>query len=83
MIATVNNKAPEFNNEQYSLVNVSRTLPGGLNLDILNLYNIDAWLQDIDRDNSGNQETDDISLTISGKEKSLISCLLLGFFRRF
>lgn len=72
LITTVNNKAPEFNNDQYSLVNVSRTLPGGLDWDILSLYSIRAWLQDIDRDNSGIQENDNISLTISGKDKSLL-----------
>ena len=46
---------------------VSRTLPVGLNLDILSLYNVEAWVQDIDRDDGGYQVNDDITMTISGK----------------
>ena len=63
----MNNRAPKFNQENYNVVNVSKTLPIGLNLDILNLYGIEAWVQDIDIDSLGNQTDDTITLTIKGK----------------
>jgi hypothetical protein len=53
-------------------LNVSRTLPIGLNLDILNLYGIEAWVQDIDIDYLGNQIDDNITLTIKGKTNKLV-----------
>ena len=68
IIESVNNRAPKFNQENYNVVNVSRTLPTGLNLDILNLYGIEAWVQDIDIDYLGNQIDDTITLTIKGKK---------------
>ena len=71
IIDTVNNRAPKFNQENYNVLNVSRTLPIGLNLDILNLYGIEAWVQDIDIDYLGNQIDDTITLTIKGKTHNL------------
>ena len=71
IIESVNNRAPKFNQENYNVVNVSRTLPTGLNLDILNLYGIEAWAQDIDIDYLGNQIDDTITLTIKGKTHKL------------
>ena len=68
----MNNRAPKFNQENYNVVNVSRTLPIGLNLDILNLYGIEAWVQDIDIDYLGNQIDDNIILTIKGKTNKLV-----------
>ena len=65
----MNNRAPKFNQENYNVVNVSRTLPIGLNLDILNLYGIEAWVQDIDINYKGDQIDDTIILTIKGKKK--------------
>ena len=53
-------------------MNVSRTLPIGLNLDILNLYGIEAWVQDIDINYLGNQIDDTITLTIQGKTHKLV-----------
>ena len=68
----MNNRAPKFNQENYNVVNVSRTLPIGLNLDILNLYSIEAWVQDIDINYMGNQIDDIITLTIKGKTHKLV-----------
>ena len=53
-------------------MNVSRTLPIGLNLDILNLYGIEAWVQDIDINYMGDQTDDNITLTIKGKTHKLV-----------
>ena len=64
----MNNRAPKFNQENYNVLNVSRTLPIGLNLDILNLYGIEAWVQDIDINYKGDQIDDTIILTIKGKK---------------
>ena len=69
IIDTVNNRAPKFNQENYNVVNVSKTLPVGLKLDILNLYGIEAWVQDIDIKfelPDGAQIDDNITLTITG-----------------
>ena len=68
----MNNRAPKFNQENYNVLNVSRTLPIGLNLDILNLYSIEAWVQDIDINYLGNQIDDTITLTIQGKTHKLV-----------
>ena len=72
VIESVNNRAPKFNQENYNVLNVSRTLPIGLNLDILNLYSIEAWVQDIDINYLGNQIDDTITLTIQGKTHKLV-----------
>ena len=56
-----NNRAPEFNENAYNITNVSRRLPMGL--DLFLVYEIEAWIQDLDHNSKG--QIDDIdSITV-------------------
>ena len=62
----VNNRPPKFGQSSYSLVNVSRQLPGGR--DLLKIYSdeIEIVLTDIDRVAQG-QMPQEVSIEIQGK----------------
>ena len=60
-IVNTNNRAPEFNENAYYITNVSRRLPMGL--DLFLVYEIEAWIQDLDHNAKG--QIDDIdSITV-------------------
>ena len=65
IINGVNNRAPMFNEKNYVLKNVSKRLPKGL--DLLKVYEIDLWIQDLDRSSNG-QLNDIESITVLGME---------------
>ena len=56
-IVNTNNRAPEFNENAYYIENVSRRLPKGL--DLFLVYEIEAWVQDMDHNSLG--QVDDIN----------------------
>ena len=79
----MNNRAPKFNQENYNVVDVSKTLPVGLKLDILNLYGIEAWVQDIDIKfelPDGAQIDDNITLTITGNIYRKVASIRPGYY---
>ena len=62
-VQDVNNKPPKFNRGNYEISGVSKRLPVGV--DLLSIYPIDLFIQDIDR-NANGQLTDAFEITIEG-----------------
>ena len=65
ILKTINNRPPMFNERTYTLFNVSRKLPGNLNLLAVYPNQIEIWVQDIDR-NADGQMDDAINIKVSG-----------------